>query len=196
MAARIGKPAPNFKEAAVVGTEFKEVSLSDYKGRYVVLLFYPLDFTFVCPTEIIAFADRADEFKKLGAEVLALSVDSKYTHLAWVNTPRKEGGIAGVKIPLVADITKKIHQDYDVLLEDGFGLRGLFLIDKNGILRVKVVHDRPIGRSVDEALRTLNALIFTDTNGDEVCPANWTPGSKVLTADPVKKLQYFGEVNK
>eukprot|EP01116_Phalansterium_solitarium_P006542 TRINITY_DN18876_c0_g1_i2.p1 TRINITY_DN18876_c0_g1~~TRINITY_DN18876_c0_g1_i2.p1 ORF type:complete len:198 (+),score=64.72 TRINITY_DN18876_c0_g1_i2:126-719(+) len=197
MSAKIRRPAPNFKAEAVVGNEFKEVSLSDYKGKYVILFSYPLDWTFVCPTEILAFSDRAEEFRKLGAELLAFSVDSKYSHLAWLSTPRKEGGIAGVTIPLIADVTKDIHKAYDVLEEeDGIGIRGLFIIDKAGVLRVSVKHDRPIGRSVDETLRALQALIFTDTHGDEVCPAGWTPGSKALVADPVKKLQYFGEVNK
>eukprot|EP01116_Phalansterium_solitarium_P011482 TRINITY_DN27176_c0_g1_i1.p1 TRINITY_DN27176_c0_g1~~TRINITY_DN27176_c0_g1_i1.p1 ORF type:complete len:272 (-),score=88.82 TRINITY_DN27176_c0_g1_i1:161-976(-) len=195
--ARIRHPAPYFEADALVGTNFKRISLADFEGKYVVLLFYPLDFTFVCPTEILAFSDRIDEFRKAGAEVIGLSVDSKFTHLAWANTPRKEGGIQGVSFPLVADLTKTIHRDYDVLDEDdGFGIRGLFIIDKNGVVRVSVKHDRPVGRSVDEALRALNALIFTDTHGDEVCPADWTPGGKTIIADPVKKNKYFGSVAK
>lgn len=194
--ARIRRPAPDFKATAVVGSDFKDVSLSDYKGKYVVLLFYPLAYTFVCPTEIVSFADKVEEFRKLGAEVLAISVDSKFTQLAWLNTPRKEGGIQGVKIPMVADLNHKIHEAYGVLEDDGFGTRGLFIIDPKGVLRIAVYHDRPVGRSVDEALRALTALIYTDKHGDEVCPSGWTPGQPTIRADPVKKNEYFEKVNK
>eukprot|EP00695_Tsukubamonas_globosa_P003626 TRINITY_DN742_c0_g1_i1.p2 TRINITY_DN742_c0_g1~~TRINITY_DN742_c0_g1_i1.p2 ORF type:complete len:152 (-),score=78.41 TRINITY_DN742_c0_g1_i1:218-673(-) len=132
----IGKPAPAFKATAVVDGAFKEVSLADYAGKYVVLFFYPLDFTFVCPTEIIAFSDRVEEFKAIGVEVLAASIDSHFTHLAWTNTPRKQGGLGTMKIPIIADITKQISRDYGVLIEEeGIALRGLFIIDGKGTLR-------------------------------------------------------------
>jgi len=193
--AQVTKPAPAFSSTAVVGHDFKKISLSDYKGKYVILLFYPLDFTFVCPTEILAFSDRAEEFKKLHCEIIGISVDSEYSHLAWINTPRKEGGLGPVNIPLLADITKSISKDYDVLLEDGFTLRGLFIIDAKGILRQVTKNDRPIGRSVDEALRLLQAIQYTDTHGDEVCPVNWKPGDLTMNPDPSKSKAYFAKVN-
>jgi len=189
--ARVGKPAPDFKEVAVVGNDFKDIKLSDYKGKYVVLLFYPLDFTFVCPTEIIAFSDRAEEFKKLNTEVIGLSVDSQFTHLAWVNTPRKEGGLGKINIPLVADLKKTISRNYDVLLEDeGHTLRGLFIIDDKGIVRQITLNDPPVGRSVDETLRLISAFQFSDSHG-VVCPVNWKPGQDTMKADPQKSKEYF-----
>merc|ERR1711973_1026279 len=148
------KAAPQFKGISVVDGQFKEISLEDYKGKYVILFFYPLDFTFVCPTEIIAFSDRADEFRKIGAEVVAASVDSHFTHLAWTKTPRKEGGLGKMNIPLVSDLTKSISRDYGVLLEDqGITLRGLFIIDPQGVVRQITINDLPVGRDVDETLR-------------------------------------------
>jgi len=167
--------------------------LSDYKGKYVVLLFYPLDFTFVCPTEIIAFSERIEDFKKLEAEVIGISVDSKYTQLAWINTPRKEGGLGAINIPLVADLNKTICRDYDVLLDSGHSLRGLFIVDKKGILRQITKNDPPVGRSVDETLRLIQAIQFTDTHGDEVCPINWKPGDATITATPSKAKDYFSK---
>eukprot|EP01114_Cavostelium_apophysatum_P017099 TRINITY_DN4_c0_g1_i1.p2 TRINITY_DN4_c0_g1~~TRINITY_DN4_c0_g1_i1.p2 ORF type:complete len:201 (+),score=60.22 TRINITY_DN4_c0_g1_i1:59-661(+) len=196
-ACAVGKPAPDFKEIAVVGQDFVDLTLSQYKGKYVILLFYPLDFTFVCPTEIIAFSDRIEEFRKLNAEVIGLSVDSHFTHLAWINTPRKEGGLGAIKIPLVADLNKKIARDYDVLLGDsGHTLRGLFIIDKEGILRQITKNDAPVGRSVDETLRLLQAFQFVDTHGDQVCPVNWKPGDATMNPDPVKSRTYFAAQNK
>eukprot|EP01115_Flamella_aegyptia_P005663 TRINITY_DN23710_c0_g1_i3.p1 TRINITY_DN23710_c0_g1~~TRINITY_DN23710_c0_g1_i3.p1 ORF type:complete len:212 (+),score=89.06 TRINITY_DN23710_c0_g1_i3:43-636(+) len=190
--ARVGKQAPQWTAPAVVGTDFKDISLADYKGKYVVMFFYPLDFTFVCPTEIIAFSDRAEEFRKINCEVVALSVDSKYTHLAWVNTPRKEGGLGKLNIPLVADLTKKISRDYDVLLEEeGHTLRGLFIIDGKGVVRQITMNDPPVGRSVDETLRLVQAFQFTDANGDVACPVNWKPGQTTIATDPEKKKEYF-----
>lgn len=176
----IGKPAPDFKAQAVMpDNSFKEICLSDYRGKYVYLLFYPLDFTFVCPSEILAFDRAYEEFTKRNCEVLGISVDSQYTHYSYRQTPIEKGGIGNIKFPLVADLTKSISRDYGVLLDAGIALRGLFLIDKEGILRHMLVNDLPIGRSVDEALRILDALQFTEKYG-EVCPANWKPGQEAM----------------
>ena len=193
MAAHVQQPAPNFSIEAVVNGQFQDVSLSDYKGKYLVLFFYPLDFTFVCPTEILAFNDRVDEFREIGCEVVGASVDSKFSHLAWVNTPRTEGGIAGVTIPLLADLKKEVARDYGVLLPDGVALRGLFVIDPKGIVRHITINDLPIGRSVDEALRVVQAVQFADEHG-EVCPANWSPGKDTMKADPTGSKEYFRKV--
>jgi len=187
----VQKPAPNFEAQAVVDGEFKNVKLSDYKGKYLVFFFYPLDFTFVCPTEIIAFSDRADEFKAMGCEVLACSVDSHFSHLAWTETPRNKGGLGTMKIPILSDLTKQVSRDYGVLLEDaGISLRGLFIIDDKGILRQITVNDLPVGRSVDETLRLVQAFQFTDKHG-EVCPAGWTPGAD--TIKPSDAQEYFSK---
>jgi len=156
------------------------------------LFFYPLDFTFVCPTEIIAFSDRVDEFKELDTEVVACSVDSHFSHLAWIQMPRKAGGLGDMKIPVLSDITKKISTDYNVLLDGGIALRGSFLIDPKGILRQTTVHDLPVGRSVDEALRVIKAFQYFEKNG-EVCPANWQQGKP--TINPSKASEYFSKVN-
>ncbi|MCS6927843.1 MAG: peroxiredoxin, partial [Candidatus Binatia bacterium] len=154
----VGKKAPDFKATALVGKEFKEISLSDYKGKYVVLFFYPLDFTFVCPTEIIAFSDRLAEFEKLNTQVLGCSVDSKYTHLAWTEVPRDKGGIGEIKYPLIADITKDIARSYGVLIEEaGISLRGVFIIDDKGILKSMTVNNNNVGRNIDEVLRVVEA---------------------------------------
>lgn len=197
MSVLVQKPAPDFQADACLDGKFINVKLSDYKGKsYVLLYFYPLDFTFVCPTEIIAFADKLAEFKKRKVEVLGVSVDSKFSHYAWLNTPRNKGGLGKLGYPLVADLTKKIAADYDVLTGDGaVALRGLFLIDKQGIVRHQVVNDLPLGRSVDEAIRMVDALQFFEANG-EVCPANWHPGDKTMKADPKGSLKYFESVNK
>lgn len=180
MAVLVTQPAPDFKANAVMPDgSFQQVSLSDYKGKYVVLFFYPLDFTFVCPTEIIAFSEKAAEFAKLGVQLLGVSIDSHYTHLAWRNTPRSEGGLGQIDYPLIADLTKEISKSYDVLLAGGIALRGLFLIDKAGVVRHQVVNDLPLGRSVDEALRMVKALQFNEAHG-EVCPANWHEGARTI----------------
>ena len=192
MPAFVTKEAPDFTADAVVNEEFKTVKLSDYRGKYVVLFFYPLDFTFVCPTEIIAYSDKVDEFRKRGAEVLGVSVDSKFSHLAWIRTPRADGGLGGLKYPLVSDITKKISADYGVLVDSGVALRGTFLIDKNGILRHALINDLPLGRSIDESIRMLDALHFFEQHG-EVCPANWKPGA--LTIDTKNAGKYFKAAN-
>ncbi|XP_067639624.1 peroxiredoxin 2 isoform X2 [Eurosta solidaginis] len=188
---KLQKPAPHFKGTAVVGGTFKDIDLNDYKGKYLVLFFYPLDFTFVCPTEIIAFSDRVSDFRNIGCEVIGCSTDSHFTHLAWINTPRKQGGLGDLSIPLLADKSMKIARDYDVLDEDsGIPFRGLFIIDKAQNLRQITVNDLPVGRSVDETLRLVQAFQFTDEHG-EVCPANWKPGEKTMIADPKKAKEYF-----
>ncbi len=186
----VQKPAPHFQGKAVVGKAFKDVSLNDYKGKWVVLFFYPLDFTFVCPTEITAFSDANSKFQKLGAEVVGCSVDSHYTHLAWINTPRASGGLGELKYPLLADLTKKIGNDYGVLLPTGICLRGLFIINPEGVVQYQLVHDLGVGRSVDEVLRVLEALQQVQKTG-EVCPANWQTGGKTIKPDPVKSQDYF-----
>jgi len=177
----VTKTAPDFTAIAVMpdNTFNESFSLSSHRGKYVVLFFYPLDFTFVCPSEIIAFDKKLDEFRKRNCEVIGVSVDSHFTHWAWKGTPVQKGGIGHVKYPLVADITKKIAADYGVLLEDGIALRGLFLIDKEGIVRHCVINDLPLGRSVDETLRMLTALQFSEKHGD-VCPANWKEGEEAM----------------
>jgi len=191
----IGKPAPDFKATAVINQEFKDISLADYKGKWVYLFFYPLDFTFVCPTEIIAFSERSAEFSKLNCEVIAASVDSKFSHLAWINTPRKEGGLGKMNIPIIADITKEISCDYGVLGDDGFTFRGSFLIDPTGVLRQITINDRPVGRSVDEALRLLKAFEYTEKHG-EVCPVDWNEGKDSMQASPTGSKTYFRKANK
>ncbi|KAH8390683.1 hypothetical protein KR215_010129 [Drosophila sulfurigaster] len=191
----ISKPAPPFEGTAVVNKEIVQLSLSQYLGKYVVLLFYPLDFTFVCPTEIIAFSDRIAEFRKINTEVIAASVDSHFTHLAWINTPRKEGGLGSVKIPLLSDLTHKISKDYGVYLEaSGHALRGLFIIDQRGVLRQITMNDLPVGRSVDETIRLVQAFQYTDTHG-EVCPAGWKPGADTIVPNPEEKTKYFAKNN-
>jgi alkyl hydroperoxide reductase subunit AhpC len=191
MSVLVTKAAPNFTAEAVLpdGT-FKEISLSDYRGKYVLLFFYPLDFTFVCPTEIIAFSEAISKFEALDVQVIGCSVDSQYTHFAWRNTPRTEGGIGQIDYPLVADLDKSIAEAYDVLLGGGVALRGLFLVDKEGVVRHQVVNDLPIGRSVDEALRTIEALKFFEENG-EVCPANWHAGDATMKPDPEGSKEFF-----
>ena len=189
----VQKDAPDFKAMAVDGKLFKEKQLSDYKGKWLVLFFYQLDFTFVCPTEITAFSDRIEDFKKIGAEVLGCSIDSQFTHLAWINTPRKEGGLGDIKYPLLADVTKKIASDYGVLLPAGIALRGLFLINPEGKVVYNVTHDLGVGRSVDETLRVIKAFQQVAKTG-EVCPANWSEGGKTMTPDTEKSKKYFSTV--
>jgi len=187
MSTLVTKEAPDFTADAVLpNNDFGQVTLSKLRGKYVVLFFYPLDFTFVCPTEIIAFDQKLDEFKKRNCEVVGVSVDSKFSHFAWKSTPRNKGGIGPVRYPLVADLNKNIARDYGVLLNESVALRGLFLIDQKGVVRQATVNDLPLGRNVDEVLRLLDALQFTEQHG-EVCPANWRPGEDAMkpTADGV-----------
>ena len=181
MSVLVGKKAPDFKATTVFGKDFKEVRLSDYRGKYVLLFFYPLDFTFVCPTELHAFQERHRDFKEKNVEVLGCSVDSHFSHWAWLNTAKNKGGIEGVQYGLVSDLGGKIARDYDVLNEGGVAYRGLFLIDKEGTVRHQVVNDLPLGRSVDEAIRMVDALQHFEKNG-EVCPANWTKGDEAMKA--------------
>ncbi|HVF57891.1 MAG TPA: peroxiredoxin [Pyrinomonadaceae bacterium] len=178
--AMVGKQAPNFDMASTKNIEKldENVKLTDYNGKWLVLLFYPLDFTFVCPTELTTFSDRYEDFQGIGAEIIGVSTDSVYSHRAWLQTPRDKGGVEGLKYPLAADVTKKVSNDYGVLIEDkGIALRGLFVIDPEGVLRYKVVHDLNVGRSSDETLRVIQAL---QTGG--LCQAEWRPGQKTLNA--------------
>jgi peroxiredoxin 2/4 len=192
---RVGQAAPDFTATAVSDREFKTIKLSDYRGKYVVLFFYPLDFTFVCPTEIIAFSDRYEEFSKVNTEVLGVSVDSEFSHLAWIQSDRKAGGVGDIVYPLVSDIKKEISTAYNVLDPDaGVALRGLFIIDKEGIIQHATINNLSFGRSVDETLRTLKAIQYVQTHPDEVCPAGWQEGDKTMIPDPEKSKVYFAAV--
>uniref|UniRef100_A0A7E4ZS83 thioredoxin-dependent peroxiredoxin n=1 Tax=Panagrellus redivivus TaxID=6233 RepID=A0A7E4ZS83_PANRE len=185
---------PKFKGTSVFNGEFAQISNKDFEGKWLIFFFYPLDFTFVCPTEIIAFSDRVEEFRKLGAEVVACSTDSHFSHLAWVQQPRKEGGLGDMKIHVLSDFTKNIARSFGVLEEEsGLSYRGLFLSDPKGIIRHTVVNDLPIGRSVDEALRVLKAVQHFEKHGD-VCPADWEEDQPAIT--PSKAKEYFSKVNK
>jgi alkyl hydroperoxide reductase subunit AhpC len=187
----VQQPAPDFKAQAVMPDGgFQELSLSHYRGKYVVLFFYPLDFTFVCPTEIISFSDRNEEFQSRSVQVLGCSVDSHFSHLAWRNLPRSDGGIGEVAYPLVADLNKDIARAYDVLTPGGVAMRGSFLIDKQGVVRHQVVNDLPLGRSVDEALRMVDALQFFEEHG-EVCPADWKKGARTIKPDVQQSKEFF-----
>lgn len=192
---KLQHPAPSFSGVAVIGESFVEIDLKNYLGQYVVLFFYPLDFTFVCPTEIVGFSDRLNEFKKINTTVIAVSTDSQYCHLAWKNLPRTEGGIGEIKIPLLSDKSLKISRDYGVLDEaTGIPFRGLFIIDASGILRQITMNDLPVGRSVDETLRLVQAFQYTDEHG-EVCPAGWSPGQKTIVPNPKDSMEYFQASN-
>lgn len=194
MAVLVGKPAPDFKAAAVLGNnEITELQFSEHtKGKYAVIFFYPLDFTFVCPSELIAFDHRLDEFRQRGVEVIGVSIDSQFTHLAWKNTPVEKGGIGQVGYPLVADIKHEICQAYDVEAAPGVAFRGSFLIDKVGVVRHQVVNDLPLGRNVDEMLRMVDALQFTEEHG-EVCPAGWNKGKAGMKASSDGVANYLAE---
>jgi alkyl hydroperoxide reductase subunit AhpC len=192
---QVTSKAPNFQATAVMPDgSFKDIKLTDYQGKWVVLFFYPLDFTFVCPTEIIQYDEKLADFEKLGAVVLGCSIDSEFSHLAWKNTPRKTGGIGNIKYPLIADKTKEIARNFGVLLDDGVALRGTFIIDPNGVIRQATVNDLPVGRNIDEALRLIKAFQFVEKHG-EVCPANWDEGKKTMKADPKGSQEYFSSVN-
>jgi len=193
MSALVTREAPDFTAQAVMpDNSFAELTLSSYRGKYVVLFFYPLDFTFVCPSEIIAFDKALSKFRERDAEVIGVSVDSHFTHLAWKNTPRDQGGIGQINYPLVADLSKNISKQYGVLLGEEVALRGLFLIDKEGIIRHALVNDLPLGRNVDEALRVLDALRFTEQHG-EVCPANWREGEEAMKPTAEGVAEYLGK---
>jgi len=191
----VGKAAPEFSAKAVAdGKIVDRFSLADLKGRYVVFFFYPLDFTFVCPTELHAFQEQAAAFEKRGAAVVGCSVDSVYSHFAWVSTPKSRGGIEGVRYPLVSDLDKSIARAFHVLKEDeGIAYRGLFILDRQGIIRHQLINDLPLGRSVGEALRVLDALAHHEKYG-EVCPANWQAGERTLAATQEGVENYFCSV--
>ncbi|KAG1871763.1 peroxiredoxin [Suillus subalutaceus] len=213
MAVFVQRPAPAFTATAVVEGEFKETSLSEYLGQWVILFFYPMDFTFVCPTEILAFNDALPQFKALNASVLGVSTDSQYSHFAWAQQPRKQGGIGpDLRLPLIADRNMTISKDYGVLIEEeGIALRGLFIIDPKGIVRQITINDLPVGRSVEETIRLLQAFQFVvcfsffgcrnvslhllqEANG-EVCPLGWTEGDKTIKPDPKGSMDYFSTVD-
>ncbi len=191
---RVGQIAPDFTATAVVGQQFKQIKLSSYR-QYVVLFFYPLDFTFVCPTEIIAFSDRYAEFEALNTEILGISVDSEFSHLAWIQTERKLGGLGDINYPLVSDLKREISMAYNVLdPAQGIALRGLFIIDRAGVVQYATINNLSFGRSVDETLRVLQAIQHVQTNQNEVCPADWQPGAKTINPDPIKSKDYFAGV--
>ncbi len=195
MAVLVGKQAPDFTAPTVMGDGGinEGFTFSEHiKDSYALLFFYPLDFTFVCPSEILAHDHRMAEFEKRGVKVVGVSVDSHFTHLAYKNTPTKDGGLGQIKIPLVADLTKQIARDYDVLVNEAVALRGTFLIDRAGVVRHQVVNDLPLGRNVDEALRMVDALQFTEEHG-EVCPAGWNKGDAGMKASPDGVAEYLAE---
>jgi peroxiredoxin (alkyl hydroperoxide reductase subunit C) len=193
MSTLVTQQAPNFTATAVLAdNSFQEIKLSNYRGKYVVLFFYPLDFTFVCPSEILAFDRKVEEFRKKGCELIGVSVDSHFTHLAWKQTETKNGGIGNIRYPLVSDITKEIARAFGVLHDDSVALRGLFLIDKDGVVRHAIVNDLPLGRNVDEALRMVDALKFTEEHG-EVCPANWREGEDAMEPTPEGVAAYLSK---
>ncbi len=195
MSVLVGKPAPDFTASAVLANNeiVADFNLKkENKGKNIILFFWPLDFTFVCPSEIIAFNNRLNEFKTRNTQVIGVSVDSQFTHFAWKNTPVEKGGIGNIQFPMVADITKQIARDYDVLLNEAVALRGTFLIDKNGIVRHQIVNDLPLGRNVDEAIRMVDALQFHEEHG-EVCPAGWNRGDEGMKADAKGVAAYLAK---
>ena len=195
MSTLVNKLAPEFTAQAVMpDNTFKEIKLSDYKCKYVALFFYPLDFTFVCPSEIIAFDKQLSQFNEKNCEVLGVSVDSHFSHLAWKNTPINKGGIGNVQYPLVADISKQISRDFGVLHDESVALRGFFLIDQQGIVKHSLVNDLSLGRNIDEAVRILEALQFTEKFG-EVCPANWNQGDKAMKPTQEGVADYLAETH-
>ena len=189
----VTQAAPDFKaEAVLPDNTFGEITLSSYRGKYVILFFYPLDFTFVCPSEILAFNKRHGDFKAKNCEVIGVSVDSKYTHLAWKNTPVDQGGIGNIQYPLVQDLNKSIARSYGILFNDSVALRGLFLIDPSGKIRHAIINDLPFGRNVSEALRMVDAVQFFEAHG-EVCPANWQEGEEAMKPTPEGVADYLAK---
>lgn len=194
MTTLVTREAPDFTAQAVMpDNTFAEISLSSFRGKYVILFFYPLDFTFVCPSEILAFNSRVAEFRAKNCEVLGVSVDSRFTHLAWKNTAVENGGIGNIQYPLVEDLTKSIARSYGILFNDSVALRGLFLIDTRGVVRHAVINDLPLGRSVKEALRILDALQFVETHGDQVCPADWQEGEEAMQPSKAGVADYLAK---
>lgn len=192
----VTRPAPNFTATAVMpdNSMKEDFSLSDYRGKYIILFFYPLNFTFVCPSEIITFDHYLKKFQDKNCEIIAVSTDSQFSHLAWKNTPVNEGGIGQIQYPLVADLNKSISEQYGILQESGVPLRGTFLIDKEGIVRHTVVNDMALGRNIDEALRMLGALQLHEKHGD-VCPANWEEGKDTMTPTSLGVAEYLSNLN-
>lgn len=192
----VTQQAPDFTADAVMpDNSFGQITLSALKGKYVVLFFYPLDFTFVCPSEILAFNKKLDEFKSRNCEVIGISVDSKFTHLAWKNTKLEDGGIGDIKYTLVSDLNKNIARSYGILFNDAVALRGLFLIDTKGVVRHSIINDLPLGRSVDEAIRMVTALQFVETHGDQVCPANWKEGEEAMKPTAEGVASYLAKLS-
>jgi len=196
MCTLVTQQAPDFTATAVMpdNSMKPDFKLADYRGKYVILFFYPLDFTFVCPSEILAFDRELATFKAKNCEIIGVSIDSQFSHWAWKNTPIKQGGIGNIQYPLVADLDKKISQQYGVLLEAGIALRGTFLIDREGVIRHAVVNDLPLGRNIDEALRMVDALQFHEKHGD-VCPANWAEGKAAMTPTAAGVADYLTKHN-
>lgn len=193
MSRLVGNPAPDFTAEALVNGESKQISLSDYKGKWKVLFFYPLDFTFVCPTEIVAFSDAASKFQEKNCELIACSVDSFFSHLAWTQQSRDQGGIGEVNFPIIADMKKQVARDYQVLVEEaGIALRGLFIIDDNDVVQHSTINNLSVGRNVDETLRLLQGYQYTAKHG-EVCPAGWTEGADSMKPDPSGSKEWFGK---
>jgi alkyl hydroperoxide reductase subunit AhpC len=190
MSRLVGNPAPAFKAQALVDGEFKDISLADYKGKWTVLFFYPLDFTFVCPTEIIAYSEAAPHFKERNCELIACSVDSVFSHLAWTEKSRDDGGIGEVNFPILSDMNKEIARDYDVLTDEGVALRGSFIIDPEGVIQQATVNNLSVGRKVEETLRLVKGYQYTAEHG-EVCPAGWDEGKDTMIPDPKKSKEYF-----
>ncbi len=199
---QVGQPVPALSGQAVVGQNIVDLTYTpgeltiDGKkitDKYLVLFFYPLDFTFVCPTEILAFNEKLAEFEKAGATVVGVSIDSQFTHLAWKNTPRNKGGLGQVDFPLLADLDKKVSWDYEVLMDDGIAARGVFIIDEAGILQSMTVNNLGVGRNVDEIIRVIEGFKFVAKHG-EVCPANWNPGDDTMKPDPKGAQEYFSKV--
>ena len=179
----IGKPAPKFELEGVKGGQFHAYKVPESNGKWTVLLFYPLDFTFVCPTEVIAFSEAADRFAEANTQIYGISVDSKFTHLKWTETKRNEGGVGELNYPLLADLNKQVANQYGILLEAGITLRGLFIIDNEGVVQHATINNLGVGRSVDETIRLVQAFQFVKKSG-EVCPANWNPGDSAMKPDP------------
>jgi len=196
MCTLVTKQAPDFTATAVMpdNSMKPDFKLSEYRGKYVILFFYPLDFTFVCPSEILAFDKALPIFKAKNCEIIGVSIDSQFSHWAWKNTPVKQGGIGNIQYPLVADLDKKISQQYGVLLDAGIALRGTFLIDREGIIRHSVINDLPLGRNIDDALRMVDALQFHEKHGD-VCPANWSEGKEAMTPTAAGVADYLAKHN-
>ncbi|MGM0574978.1 MAG: peroxiredoxin [Myxococcota bacterium] len=190
----IGKKAPEFTADAVIDGQVKQFDSKSLEGKWSVVFFYPLDFTFVCPTEVLAFDERLQDFKEIGAEVVGVSVDSAFTHLAWINTPKDKGGLGGLDLPLVADVNKEISRGFDVLEEEaGVAFRGVFVIDPEGTVQSAIVNNLPVGRNVSEVLRTLKAFQYVTSHEGEVCPADWEEGAETMKATPEGVAEYLGK---